>query len=327
MWDPSMTPVHLENYLKYLWFGQLFNLYGMALIKLSICAYILMLDFSNVYRAIIWLSVIVHLAMNFVFPSVILLGECRPISKHWDGAGAQLDTCWSSQPRVISGKDLVLLCSQARLTQVFPGYSGAATNICTDLVYAIAPLLYISRVQLSRRTLWGVRAVFLLGLMSVLTDSYSISWTSLTCHHRTTIISALKLYEMKSLWSSPDPTYTSVNLSIYAIAEVFVGAFTASLPPLRKTFEDLLRRILPGTILRSSRGTGNTYELKAPISEGSSRGSRPRRDRDSNSEHAILPEDQVVDDKGSDQAIVCTTDISMTVSRKSLSAQPVREWV
>lgn len=45
------------------------------------------------------------------------------------------------------------------------GYSGAATNIVTDLIYTIAPLVYISRVQLNTRTIWGVRIVFLLGLM------------------------------------------------------------------------------------------------------------------------------------------------------------------
>jgi hypothetical protein len=49
------------------------------------------------------------------------------------------------------------------LTQT--GYSGAATNILTDLIYTVSPLVYISRVQLPNRTLWGVRAVFLLGLM------------------------------------------------------------------------------------------------------------------------------------------------------------------
>lgn len=51
-----------------------------------------------------------------------------------------------------------------RLTMAL-GYSGAATNILTDLIFTVAPLVYISRVQLPKRTLWGVRAVFLLGLM------------------------------------------------------------------------------------------------------------------------------------------------------------------
>jgi hypothetical protein len=49
--------------------------------------------------------------------------------------------------------------------QMDEGYMGAATNIATDLIYTIAPLIYISRVQLNKRTVWGVRIVFLLGLM------------------------------------------------------------------------------------------------------------------------------------------------------------------
>ena len=151
--------------MRYLWFGQLFNLYGMALIKLSICAYILKLDFTKGYRIVIWMSIVLHLGMNFVFPSVILLGECAPISKHWDIAGTQPGSCWGPKPRVISGKAEVSHINRRDLLIQRTGYSGAATNILTDLIYTIAPLVYISRVQLPKRTLWGVRAVFLLGLM------------------------------------------------------------------------------------------------------------------------------------------------------------------
>lgn len=104
VWDPIQTPENLEKYLKWLWLGQLLNLYGMALIKLSVCAYILMLDFSRAYRVVIWLSVVIHVGINFVFPSVILLGECQPISKHWNLAGP--GSCWGDKPRVISGEHL-----------------------------------------------------------------------------------------------------------------------------------------------------------------------------------------------------------------------------
>lgn len=147
MWDPIMTPHNLEKYLYYLWLGQLLNLYGMALIKLSVCAYIFMLDFSRAFRIMIWISVVVHILVNFVFPTVILFGECTPYTKHWDVAGTKPGSCWGDRPRVISG------------------YSGAAVNIATDLLYTMAPLIYIARVQLPKRTIWGVRAVFLCGLM------------------------------------------------------------------------------------------------------------------------------------------------------------------
>ncbi|KAH6633621.1 hypothetical protein C7974DRAFT_175493 [Boeremia exigua] len=303
VWDPIQTPANLEKYLRWLWFGQLFNLYGMALIKLSICAYILMLDFSRSYRVIIWVSIVLHIGINFVFPSVILLGECQPISKHWDISGTQPGSCWGDKPRVISG------------------YSGAATNILTDLIYTIAPLVYISKVQLPRRTLWGVRAVFLLGLI-------------------TTTISALKLYEMKSLYSSPDPTWSGVNLSIFAIAEVFVGAFTASLPPLRKTFETQLRRVLPESILGSSsrsrkstgKGTGNSYVMKeignSYVMNGNMMGNqqRPKHDLDNDSEHSILQTQPSLEGKEASTQITCTTEISVAGDDRSIQSRG-HDWV
>ncbi|KAF1831958.1 alpha/beta-hydrolase [Decorospora gaudefroyi] len=273
VWDPFITPDKLRQYLYYLWVGQLLNLYGMALVKLSVCAYIFMLDFSKAFRIIIWMSVVLHIGINFVFPSIILFGECTPYSKHWDVAGTQPGSCWSATPRVISG------------------YSGAATNILTDLLYTMAPLIYIARVQLPKRTIWGVRAVFLLGLI-------------------TTTISALKLYEMKALYDSPDPTYTSVNLSIFAIAEVFVGAFTASLPPLRKTFETQLHKVLPASLTGgSTKNSRQSYALQDRGSHPSA--TRPKHELDDNSECGILPEDaSTTEGKGSDQAIMKTTDMS-----------------
>ncbi|KAH7384660.1 Alpha/Beta hydrolase protein [Pyrenochaeta sp. MPI-SDFR-AT-0127] len=275
VWDPIMTPANLEKYLRYLWVGQLLNLYGMALIKLSVCAYIFMLDFSKGFRVVIWLSVIIHISLNFIFPSIILFGECKPISKHWDVAGTQPGSCWPAKPRVISG------------------YSGAATNILTDLIYTMAPLIYISRVQLPKRTIWGVRAVFLLGLT-------------------TTTISALKLYEMKSLYDSPDPTYTGVNLSIFAIAEVFVGAFTASLPPMRKTFENLLHKVLPASLTGASKSSGNSYALKGVGSQPSTQSSsRPKHDGDDDSELGILPEDETVSGKEPDNTISINVNSSL----------------
>ncbi|KAF2628837.1 hypothetical protein BU25DRAFT_365834 [Macroventuria anomochaeta] len=303
VWDPIQTPANLEEYLRWLWFGQLFNLYGMALIKLSICAYILMLDFSKGYRIVIWLSVVIHVGINFVFPSIILLGECQPISKHWDVAGTQPGSCWGDKPRVISG------------------YSGAATNMLTDLIYTVAPLVYVSRVQLPKRTLWGVRAVFLLGLI-------------------TTTISALKLYEMKSLYSSSDATYTSVNLSIFAVSEVFVGAFTASLPPLRKTFETVLRRVLPESVLGTSRnrkslgkGTGNSYVMKevgnSYVVNGNAVGSqeRPKHDLDNDSEYSILEAQQSLEGKDTIGTITCTTEISIAGDGRGSVRSRGHDWV
>lgn len=133
---------------------------------------------------------------------------------------------------------------------------------------------------------------------------------------------------MKSLNNSNDTTYTSVNLSIFAIAEVFVGAFTASLPPLRKTFEDLLHRILPQTVFSSSRATRQSYAMEcAGSTQQSGKILRRMHDFDNDSEHAILPEDQIGTGKVSDKAIICTTQVSMTVDDRPRSKHEKGDWV
>ncbi|KAH4131240.1 hypothetical protein HBI81_005840 [Parastagonospora nodorum] len=293
IWDPVFKdPANLREYLRFLWFGQLLNLYGMALVKLSICAYIFMLNFSKGFRALILASVVVHIGLNFVFPTVILFGECTPYSKHWDALGTQPGSCWSTKPKVISG------------------YMGAATNIATDLIYTITPLVYISRVQLNTRTVWGVRIVFLLGLI-------------------TTTISALKLYEMKSLNSSPDPTYSSVNLSVYAIAEVFVGVFTACLPPLRKTFDGILRKVLPDGLMSSNNTKSRqSYALKA-FSDPLNSASKPSKSEftsDGDSDYAIL-EAETSRIHGSQDDIIKTTQVTVTVDDQASERQERDEWV
>lgn len=86
----------------YLWFGQFFNLTAMALLKISICAFLLQLGFSKTYRVLIWVTVVVHVALNVIYPYVILLGECELVAKHWDPT--LKGRCWSPKPRVISGR-------------------------------------------------------------------------------------------------------------------------------------------------------------------------------------------------------------------------------
>lgn len=157
----------------------------------------------------------------------------------------------------------------------------------------------------------------------------------------TTIISALKLYEMKSLYSSPDPTYTSLNLSIFAVTEVFVGAFTASLPPLRKTFETLLRSVLPESIIGSaprsrksvSKGTGNSYAMRevgnSYVLEGnkSENKSRPKHDLDNDSEHSILEAQSSLEGKDTVGNITCTTEISVSGDDRGSVRSRGHDWV
>jgi hypothetical protein len=52
-WPPdAVTKMILQNHLTFA--AQLLNVYGMFVVKLSICAYLLPLNFSKAYRWVIW---------------------------------------------------------------------------------------------------------------------------------------------------------------------------------------------------------------------------------------------------------------------------------
>jgi hypothetical protein len=142
--------------------------------------------------------------------------------------------------------------------------------------------------------------------------------------YRTTTISALKLYEMKSLNESDDPAYTAVNLSVFANAEVFAGAFTASLPPLRKTFEILLRKIIPTRLT----GASTKHSRQSYALQGAESHTRPKHETDIDSECDILPDDYSGSErKGSDHAIMETTQVWISADAKSIASRRNSDWV
>jgi hypothetical protein len=131
---------------------------------------------------------------------------------------------------------------------------------------------------------------------------------------------------MKALNESPDPTYTSVNLSIYAIAEVFVGVFTACLPPLRKTFDDVLRKTLPAGMV-SSRETRDSCALqKVSNRSNTTKESKVKHESDADSDYAILEENLPRAQRSVDE-IVKTTEVSVTVDDKTSERSRGGDWV
>lgn len=69
--------------------------------------------------------------------------------------------------------------------------------------------------------------------------------------HSAALISVLKLYKVKALNESKGIPYESVNLSIFSVSEVLAGTLTASLPPLRRLFENLPNKVLPESLVAS----------------------------------------------------------------------------
>jgi hypothetical protein len=122
---------------------------------------------------------------------------------------------------------------------------------------------------------------------------------------------------MKSLNSSPDPTYSSVNLSIYAISEVFVGVFTACLPPLRKTFDQVLRKILPAGLLSSRASKSRESCALKPLSDHSDtiKRSKAGHTSDGDSERSMLEGNELKGKKSHDE-ILKTTQLIVTIDDK-----------
>ncbi|PSN70743.1 hypothetical protein BS50DRAFT_630818 [Corynespora cassiicola Philippines] len=215
--DPSIKKPHdILEYSYYLWIGQVLNLMAVAILKYSICAYLLALRFSKVYAVIVWASILMVTALNLLCPAFGLF-SCTPFDANWNRAIK--GRCWFK-----GGMGLT--------------YAQGISNIITDIVYVVAPVLYLNTVQLSRRTKWGIRSVFCLGLVA-------------------TVCSIFKTIEMSALKKTRDPTWDGVNLTIWSSTELSVGILIASLPPLRKQFDKMFSHIVPSTFLSKSKTPGS----------------------------------------------------------------------
>ncbi|KAF2635097.1 hypothetical protein P280DRAFT_412298 [Massarina eburnea CBS 473.64] len=243
--------------------GQLINVYAMFIVKLSICAYLLALNFSRTYRWVVWGTIAFVTTFNFILPASQHFGLCRPLAMRWDSSVK--GQCWSQNVRISIA------------------YTQAISNIVTDLIYATAPIAYIYSVKLSARTQWSVRIVFAM---------------SLIC----TTISALKLWDFQLLQTSTEAFYDGVSLSIWSITEVSVGIVVGNVPPLRKHFDVWISRVLPSLGSKSSSRHTDSYGLPTYRTNGtrntmnvegmSGRGERlrSRTDPDNDSDMAILNE-------------------------------------
>jgi hypothetical protein len=141
--DPSIGLAKIMRYAYFLWITQIMNIVAVAVLKWSICAYLLVLDFSKLYRWIVWASILMITVFNFFMPVLTLFG-CSPFRANWDRS--IVGKCWAKGTLPLS-------------------YLQGVSNIITDVMYAVAPIVYLSQVQLSKRTQWGLRTVFLLSIM------------------------------------------------------------------------------------------------------------------------------------------------------------------
>ncbi|KLJ11507.1 hypothetical protein EMPG_13312 [Blastomyces silverae] len=225
--------------MKYSTFAIFCNGVAMACLKVAIGSSLLRLNLSKAFNLGIIACIVVSLIVNLtVFPTTF--AGCKPIEKTWNKDPTLAGTCW---PRKVS---LVM------------SYLQTTGNIVTDLAFSIGPLVYLSKVRVSRYNKWALRGVFIIGL------------TATAC-------AIAKATELPAILNTQDPTYVAVNLTIWVKAEFNAGLFAASLPPLKSTFEKILRKfgVMSGLSTPSNTHTyGGGYSGRKRYPEQSARSKR-----------------------------------------------------
>jgi hypothetical protein len=122
--DPSIGKANIMRYSYYLWMNQIINIIAVAILKWSICAYLLVLDFSKLYRVIVWFSIMMITALNFLAPVLTLFG-CTPLQANWN-RGLK-GKCWAKGTLPLS-------------------YTQGISNILTDGTFVLFPTLRKGRV-------------------------------------------------------------------------------------------------------------------------------------------------------------------------------------
>ncbi|KAI9739225.1 MAG: hypothetical protein M1834_007438 [Cirrosporium novae-zelandiae] len=204
--------------LKYTFFAEPSNVLAVFFLKLSIAISLLRLNLGRRYRWTVYTAVLINFLATLT-ALIAQLGRCHPFVSTWDVRVT--GNCW---PATVNEGT---------------GYAQSVANIVTDLVFTTSPLVYIAKAKLRKWHQWALRVIFLFGLFA-------------------TVCSVVKTTELGALLVTTDYTYASVNLVCWSVAELNVGLYTASTPPLKPRFDTLISRVFIVKSLSSPTTRGRT---------------------------------------------------------------------
>ncbi|KAK6063635.1 hypothetical protein SCUP515_12269 [Seiridium cupressi] len=224
--------------LKFSNFSIFVNGFNMAFLKISIGAALLRIGLGRTMTVMIWASITISVICNaMVIPGSLFF--CRPMDAIWNkGLPKGTYECWPKTYNVAFS------------------YTQTAGNIVTDLFFTIGPLIYLSKIKVSKYNRWALRGVFLLGLSA-------------------SACAIAKCWELPKLATTSDPTWDGVNLTIWARAEFNCGLIGACAPSLKSIFENFLHNVIGIRSLKTSTPSGTPgYGEYGPHAYGLSRMSR-----------------------------------------------------
>ena len=83
--DPGITAADIKTYSYHIWQSQIINLIAVAILKYSICAYLLALKFSTIYNIAIYFSIVMVTVFSLIVPMLDNF-DCRPFEANWNRA-------------------------------------------------------------------------------------------------------------------------------------------------------------------------------------------------------------------------------------------------
>lgn len=104
--------IHTSNHFQFISISLQMN--AMFLVKLSVCAYLLALNFSRRFRGIMWLVTLIVVIFNLIMPLLFCFWSCRPYYFRWHPE--IVPECWPEMVGTVAE------------------YAQIVSNICTDLV-------------------------------------------------------------------------------------------------------------------------------------------------------------------------------------------------
>lgn len=200
--------------------------WSMAFIKMSVCAMMLRLQSTPVWRRFLW-GMIIAIIIVTIYNTLCQVLQCIPLHAAWDILGLIQDAkCWSKNAIRIN-----MICV-------------SAFNIITDLISAILPYTFLQKVQIPLRERVVIGVLMGLGIFAA-------------------VASILKAVNSANFGQTDDPNLESITIGMWSVIEENVAFIAACIPCLRSPFQKMLERlgvITPrNTTARSSGREGGTY--------------------------------------------------------------------
>ncbi|KAK3320794.1 CFEM domain-containing protein [Cercophora scortea] len=213
----TVRPAELTLSLKLFYIGESFYLCILTLTKISILCFYLRIFPNRIFRVVAY-TVMAWVAMSGVLFVFLQVFQCIPIAFIWEG--------WKK------GNFGWYRCLDVNTL----AFTTAGFSIAQDIVILVMPLPLLARLNVSRRSKFGIMFMFSLGIFVLIT-------------------SCVRLWSLYTFGDSVNPTWDYTDALIWTGLEVAVSIIVTSLPAIRV----LVSRRIPsvfGSLVGSHWGDG-----------------------------------------------------------------------